>query len=164
MGSIQNIETATTYVVIPNSFTVVSVGRPLLLCDLIASLDKLDSAEIPWHIARGLPLEFQQGDSIVMSSKEMEGNSYWQEWYKYSTDCNGKFKVHRVRMDAPKGSGVILTDDQYLYAINKKTLLDKIYQDKLKKFKQKLWKQIKNNGKVEICLICKERFQFYNDV
>ena len=85
----------------------------MLLYDLIESLDKFDSKLLSWHSSRGLPLEYQNGDSIVMSAKNMEGNKYWQEWYKYNKDCQGNIKVHHIRMDAPNGSGVILTDDQY---------------------------------------------------
>eukprot|EP00826_Nyctotherus_ovalis_P003577 TRINITY_DN10730_c0_g2_i5.p1 TRINITY_DN10730_c0_g2~~TRINITY_DN10730_c0_g2_i5.p1 ORF type:complete len:189 (-),score=13.04 TRINITY_DN10730_c0_g2_i5:199-765(-) len=97
-----------------------------------------------------------------MSAKEMEGNKYWQEFYKYNTGCNGKLKLHRVRMDAPKGSPVILTDEQFLYAIQRRNLL--LYQNKVKKLKHKLLKHMGSKKRVNLCLICKEPFQYYADV
>ena len=94
----------------------------------------------------------------------MEGNKYWQEWYKYNTDCQGNIKVHHVRMDAPNGSGVILTDDQYLWALKRRTVLDKLYQNRLNQYSKKFLKQVRSKRKVDLCMICNERFLFFNDV
>lgn len=162
MAAVQSLGCPGAFEVVPNCYTPASSARPLLLCDLIAALDKLDSADVPWHVARGLPLELQLGDSIVMSAKEMEGNRYWQEFYKYSTGCNGKLKLHRVRMDAPKGSPVILTDEQFLYAIQRHNLL--LCRNKVKKLRHKLLKHMGSKKRVSLCLICKEPFQYYADV
>lgn len=130
------------------------MGRPLILHDLIEVLDRLDSCEIPWHVARGLPLEFQKGDCIVMSGKNLEGTNYWQEWRKFDIDFEGKLKVHKIRMDAPKGSGVILTDDQYLTSLQRFAELKKQHKTKIKHDKKR----------INICLMCNQAYRHYNDV
>ena len=105
-------------------------------------------------MARGLPLEFQKGDCIVMSGKNIEGTSYWQEWRKFDIDREGKLKVHRIRMDAPKGSGIILTDDQYLTSIQRLSELKKQHKSKAKYERRHL----------NFCLMCNEPYKHYSDV
>lgn len=139
---------------VPNTVMAVDIGRPLLLHDLLEVLDRLDSNEIPWHVARGLPLEFQKGDCIVMSGKNMEGTNYWQEWHKFDLDCEGKLKVHRIRMDAPKGSGVILTNDEYLISMQRYAEVKIQHRSRVKNDKRLL----------NLCLMCNEPYKSYSDV
>ena len=87
-----------------------------------------------------------------------------QEWYKYSTDPIGCVKIHRIRMEAPRGITVILTDDQYYISLKEKKKLDKIYQDKVTKYEKRLWKRAKNRTKITICMMCNERFDYYEEV
>lgn len=141
------------FVVVPNLVVSVAKGRILLLRDLIEVLDKLDSSEIAWHVARGLPLELQKGDCLVMSSKNIEGTCYWQEWRKFDVDHGGKLKVHRIRMDAPKGSGVILTDDQYLTSLQR--YAERKQHKSAHKHEQKL---------LNLCLMCKDVYKSYGEV
>ena len=156
------------FIVIPNIFTPILHHnvKPILLKDLIETLDRLDSNEIQWHVARGLPAEFQKGDSIVISGKNLDGTTYRQEDYRFQTNPKtGKPIVHRIRMDAPTGSGVILTDEQYILALKRKDVLKQKYESKIQKLKSKAMPiKVKLEKNVSLCMICRERYQNYEDV
>jgi len=136
----------------------------LLLKDLLCILDRLDSTEIHWHIARGLPIEYQKGDSIVLSGIHMEDTNYRQEGYRLGYRSDGKINVHKIFMDAPRGSPVILTDSQYMNAVAKKDELSKKYKEKLKKLKDKNAVPKPRPQIERICLICKQRYLNYENV
>ena len=132
------------------------------LGDLTMILDYMDSSNVEWHVKRGLPKSFRQRkDVVAITGKEKieDEKIYRQEYHELGLRRDGTPKVHKIFVDAPIGSTIILTEEQYGDNIRKREELKKRYVKKMEKSNPA--KKAKKGKLASYCAICKETFRSY---
>eukprot|EP01022_Parablepharisma_sp_SALTPOND_P005101 TRINITY_DN121681_c0_g1_i1.p1 TRINITY_DN121681_c0_g1~~TRINITY_DN121681_c0_g1_i1.p1 ORF type:complete len:271 (+),score=23.68 TRINITY_DN121681_c0_g1_i1:481-1293(+) len=121
----------------------------------------MDSSHVEWHVKRGLPKAFRQRKDIVAITgkhKLEDYKIYRQEFHELGLRRDGTPKIHKIFADAPIGSPIILTEEQYGENLKRRDELKRRY---MKKKEQSAAKKAKKGKFASYCGICKETFRSY---